>query len=109
MERAKFLLPLTNVGSGRSFDPRADAIVATVDPVVWMSEPLLRPLRMRLSSPRLNLASKAIFVSSAKEFQDATRSGNTVAFLDRTTIPLAAPVADATHAGPVVAVCDEPL
>jgi hypothetical protein len=74
-----------------------------------MSEPLLRPLRERLSSGRVNLGDRAIFVSSLKEFQNATQSAKTVAFLDRTTIPLVATVADESPPGPVVALCDEPL
>ena len=67
-----------------------------MDPVVWMSEPLARPLRARLASAR--------FLSSANDFHDATRSPGTVAILDRTTLPLVAP-----PAGPVIAICDEPL
>jgi hypothetical protein len=74
-----------------------------------MSEPLLRPLRERLASGRLGLGSHPIFVSSVKEFQEATRSAKTVAFLDRTTIPLAATVVEESPPGPVVAICDEPL
>ncbi len=74
-----------------------------------MSEPWLRSLRQRLSSARLQLGARTSIVSSARDFQEATRSRKTVAFLDRTTLPLAAPIAD--HAPPtaVVAICDEPL
>lgn len=74
-----------------------------------MSEPLLRPVQARLASKRLDLASRTKLVSSVKEYQAATRSGKTVSFLDRTTIPLVATLADDAHLGPVVAICDEPL
>jgi hypothetical protein len=84
-------------------------MLPAVDPVVWMSEPLQRPVRDRLASGGLDLASRAIFVSSVNEFCDAVRSRPTVAFLDRTTIPLVATVADTAPPGPVIAICDEPL
>jgi hypothetical protein len=84
-------------------------MLTAVDPVVWMSDPLVRPLRERLASQRLDLASRARFVSSANEFHDATRSPNTVSFLDRTTLPLAQPVAETSQPGRVIAICDEPL
>lgn len=74
-----------------------------------MSEPLLRPVQARLASKRLDLASHTKLVSSVKEYQAATRSGKTVSFLDRTTIPLVATVADGAPLGAVVAICDEPL
>jgi hypothetical protein len=75
-----------------------------------MSEPLLRPLQARLASQRLDLGSRTKIVGSVKEYLDATRSGKTVSFLDRTTIPLVANVADGgAPPGAVVAICDEPL
>ena len=37
------------------------------------------------------------------------RGADKVAFLDRTTIPLAVPIPDIAPPGPVVAICDEPL
>jgi hypothetical protein len=93
----------------RSETVLAEWYVGVVESVVWMSEPLLGALRERLSSRRLNLAASTTFVSSSKEFRNATRSRKAVSFLDRTTIPLAATVADETNPGPVVAICDEPL
>lgn len=74
-----------------------------------MSEPLLRHLQARLSSKRLDLGSRTKLVTSVNEYRDATRSGKTVSFLDRTTIPLVATVADESPPGPVLAICDEPL
>jgi hypothetical protein len=78
-------------------------MLAGVDPVVWMAESTARPLRAHLASARFIDGAGA----SANEFHDATRSPGTVAFVDRTTLPLvgtaAAPV------GPVIAICDEPL
>jgi hypothetical protein len=74
-------------------------MLAAVDPVVWMSEPLARPVRARLASAR--------FLASANEFHDATRSPAAVAIVDRTTLPLVAP--GAAPRGPVIAICDEPL
>jgi hypothetical protein len=83
--------------------------LGAVDPVVWMSEPLLRPLQARLASKRLDLGPRTKLVTSVNEYLDATRSGKAVSFLDRTTIPLVATVADEAPPGAVVAICDEPL
>lgn len=48
-------------------------------------------------------------VSSVSEYLLAARSKKAVSFLDRTTIPLVAAVADRSPPGPVIAICDEPL
>lgn len=80
-----------------------------MDTVVWLSEPLLGPVRERLGSKRLNLAARTTYVSSAKEYKDATKSQKTVSFLDRTTIPLVAPGNESGPPGAVIAVCDEPI
>jgi len=72
-----------------------------------MSEPLLRIVRQRLASS--GLAARTTYVTSARELADAAHPRKTVVFLDRTTIPLAAEVADVTALGPVIAICDEPL
>jgi hypothetical protein len=71
-----------------------------------MSEPLLRILRTRLTSSGLQLGARTAYVSSAREFDEITRTRKTVCFLDSTTIPLAAAV---EAPGPVIAICDEPL
>jgi hypothetical protein len=66
-------------------------------------------VRQRLASDRLQLGGRTKLVSSAKEFQEATRSRKVVAFLDRSTLPLAAAVADQTPPAAAIAICDEPL
>ena len=43
------------------------------------------------------------------QYLDAARSKKAVSFLDRTTIPLVAAVADKSPPGPIIAICDEPL
>jgi hypothetical protein len=48
-------------------------------------------------------------VSSVSEYLNAARSKKAVSFLDRTTIPLVAAVADQSPPGPIIAICDEPL
>ena len=48
-------------------------------------------------------------VRSVDQYLDAARSKKAVSFLDRTTIPLVAAVADKSPPGPIIAICDEPL
>lgn len=74
-----------------------------------MSAPLLRSLRERLATDRLQRLTRAYYVSSAEELAAVLRGGKAILFLDRTTIPLAAAIAGDPASGPVIAVCDDAL
>lgn len=67
--------------------------------IVWMTEPLARSLRERLSS-------ETVVVSSARAFLDAPRDSQTVSFVDNATV---AELGTATPPGPVITISDDTL
>jgi hypothetical protein len=81
-----------------------------VKSIVWMSGPQLRALSESLSS-------EMTIVSSAREFMDTQRDAKTVSFvssatlasLDRAALDLGTTADQMVPAGPVIAICDEPL
>src|SRR5204862_3129235 len=75
-------------------------IFLRVQSVLWVSEPLVRPLRERLSSA----GSQPVIATTSEQFFNAL-DFRTVAFVDASTIaevPMTASV-------PVIAICDETL
>ncbi|MDB4959932.1 MAG: response regulator receiver protein [Myxococcales bacterium] len=76
---------------------------------MWVSEPLVRVLRERLSSKRVNAEAAPKVVSTAKDFLEATRDPKTISFLDNKTIEVVGAIAHVSLPGPIIAICNEPL